>query len=306
MKLQTQDVKKVLKNHGITHLNISFEDLKADNNIIYVIKTFDKKYVLKIFNKKYVDVKKNHGELINFLVKKGIKTPKVYPNFQGEYMPKIKNRFYLLKDYVEGQILPNTVSFERSKSLGKEVSKIHDFKVSEGFEEYFWPEKKTEFEHLNKSEKELMKKVLQNLSILKSKNLSKGFIHGDLVQLNFIFKKNELISFIDWDFTHVDFFGVELGIIFEHCYLSDERLQKDRIKKFLQAYTKKIKLKEDDYKLIREIMFYRLLKNIDWGRQKQKEYPNNPNFPDWVEWETDKLKILKTVTPETLRKILKE
>tara|TARA_B100001093_G_scaffold500010_1_gene549964 strand:+ start:1212 stop:2180 length:969 start_codon:yes stop_codon:yes gene_type:complete len=264
-KFTDKDIESILSNYSIGSLN-SFHGIKEGiENTNYFLSAGKKKYILTVYEKR---VKEEDlpffSSLMTGLHKSGFKCPVPVININNGSITKFKNKKLMIVSFIEGQA-KEVLSPDNCKSIGKEVSKMHEITKKftlkrqndlsiKSWRKIFDSVK----DKCNKIHKDLPNLIELNLVDVEKNwpsNLPKGIIHADLFNDNIFFKENKFSGIIDFYFSCNDFFSLEIAICFNAlCFDGPQNnlsFNVTKAKKFIDGYSEIRKLSDEEKRSIK-------------------------------------------------------
>jgi homoserine kinase type II len=286
--LAEQDFINVLENFQIGKL-VKFDAIaNGSENTNYQFYTDRGKYVLTLFEKR---VKQKdlpfYINLMNFMVKNNIPSPKVASQIQGNEIFYIKGRFGIIISYLEGDICQNITNLQ-CREIGIFLANTHASFVK-------FPDQKNNDYNLNgcltlfqtvangnnlsAHKLEFIKSIFQEVSNNMPAGLPKSIIHGDLFPDNLFFKGKQIVGVIDLYFACYDFQIYDLAIcICAWCFDSKQSFDQEKALQILKGYNhiRKITSPElaslNTFLLLAALRFYltRIYDNIKYSADEDR------------------------------------
>ena len=295
-KLSEQDFINILENFNIGKL-IKFNAITTGSeNTNYQLHTDKGKYVLTLFEKR---VKQKdlpfYINLMNFLVKNNIPSPKVASQIQGNEIFYIKDRFGIIISYLEGSICQN-ITNAKCRELGIFLAKMHSKFLK-------FSDKKNNDYNINgcltlfqtvangnnipAKDLEFLKSIFQKISNNMPAGLPKSIIHADLFPDNLFFTGKEIAGVIDFYFACYDYQIYDLSIcICAWCFDSQQNFDKLKALEILKGYNQIRKITNAElealniFLLLAALRFYltRIYDNIKYAADKDRPLKNPNEF----------------------------
>ena len=275
----------LLKEYGLRKL--SLKDLGGHIDKIFLVETKSYRFVFKIsLNRKMNKaIFENQLNLMQYLNKNGIGTPKIIKTVSGQNYSIIsdyKKRRCVLYEFISGKkiVVQNK---KQIIDLAKWVAKIHklclDFKGKLIF--YYDPIKveiyKTDYisKYIKRTRREfalpmlnLRKKIIAEY--LKSiSKLRSGMFINDLAQSNIVIK-NRKKYILDFNIAGGNYLVDDLSWVLTWYFVENDK--KEYVKDFMNVYQKEIKLNESEKKILRILpILYSNLQYKQFGKIKNKK-----------------------------------
>ncbi|MDD4187430.1 MAG: phosphotransferase [Bacilli bacterium] len=289
-KLTKKEISRIINNNYKIDKIINIEEINRGTADIYIIKTKSNKFLFKYFQDKYTQIEiEKEINIINFLNKRGIPTPKYVATMDNDFSIVYKNRVVILQEFIEGTTKDKNLGNEKemldsAMYLGKIVQALEkydhniEFKPSDWFE--FNPDKIIpKYEELlnniisddiNASQvrKDLNKRIeiINNLRLLDMSDFDKTsikFSHGDYSVMQFIYKNDEIIAILD--FVSACNMPIVWEIIRSYSYIDKECVDGvfniDNLVKYVKEFQKYVLLNKNDLKYMPHIYLVQLIKS---------------------------------------------
>ena len=264
-KFNEKEIKSILSNYTIGNLN-SFKGIQEGiENTNYFLLVNKKKYILTVYEKR---VKEEDlpffSSLMIGLNKSGFKCPVPLINTKNNPITEFNNKKLMIVSFIEGKA-KNILNPENCKSVGKEVSKMHEitkkFTIKrqndlsiKSWRKIFNSVK----DKCSEIHKDLPKLIESNLTDVEKNwpsNLPSGIIHADLFSDNIFFKEDKFSGIIDFYFSCNDFYAFEIAICFNAlCFDGPQNnlsFNVTKAKKFIDGYNETRKLSDEKKKSIK-------------------------------------------------------
>ncbi|TSA58264.1 hypothetical protein D4R42_00080 [bacterium] len=280
-----QILQLLLKEYGLQ--GFTLENLDGHIDKIFLIKTKSYRFVFKIsLNRKMNKaIFENQLNLVLYLNKNGINTPKIVKTVNGRNYSVIsdyRKRYCVLYEFISGKkiVVKNK---KQIIDLAKWIVKIHklclNFKGKLVF--YYDPIQvaiyKTDYilKHTKRARREF---ILPMLNLRKKivaeyfKNISKlrsGTFINDLAQSNIVIKNGKKYI-LDFNIAGGNYLVDDLSWVLAWYFI--EKGKKEYVKDFMNVYQKEIKLNESEKKILRILpILYSNLQYRDFTKIKNKK-----------------------------------
>ena len=280
-----QILQLLLKEYGLQ--GFTLENLDGHIDKIFLIKTKSYRFVFKIsLNRKMNKaIFENQLNLVLYLNKNGINTPKIVKTVNGRNYSVIsdyRKRYCVLYEFISGKkiVVKNK---KQIIDLAKWIVKIHklclNFKGKLVF--YYDPIQvaiyKTDYilKHTKRARREF---ILPMLNLRKKivaeyfKNISKlrsGTFINDLAQSNIVIKNGKKYI-LDFNIASGNYLVDDLSWVLAWYFI--EKGKKEYVKDFMNVYQKEIKLNESEKKILRILpILYSNLQYRDFTKIKNKK-----------------------------------
>jgi len=311
MKIRKEDFEKILEYYDIGE-HKSHKNIFTGTNTIYIIKTNKGKFLMKIFENASLKFVKDQINLMEFLKKTKVSTPKIINTKSNQGLLIYNKNKIIIQEFIEGKN-PVKFSLELIKDLAKKFGTLgqillkykkkpnSDWKKNHEFKLINWKIKNISNINVEEESKSLIK-FLKKININK---LRKSIVHGDLTDSNFLIKNKKLLAFIDWDDFHEDYLIYEISVFIAHCLITKKEIKTKLIKSFLTEYQKVIKLNNEEKRALYYFVKQRMLAAASWSvNQIEKHKDKDKEFLKWASQMIDKYKIFNKITLEEFLKLL--
>jgi len=257
-KVDTHEVKSILKNYNLGELKKIQGIKKGIENTNYLLITTTGKFILTLFEKR-VKAKELpfFMNLMLGLNDRKILCPRPIKNKNKKTLFQIKNRQAAICSFVYGKEKTNH-TLPECRSIGKNIAKLHivgkkiKLHRANNLSIKSWIA-------LNQSIKTKANKQIPNiysfintlLLDLKKKwpsQLPTGIIHGDLFPDNIFFNKKKFAGFIDFYFSCSDFLIYDIAIcINAMCFDKKIKFNKLKANALLKGYSSQRKISKKEF-----------------------------------------------------------
>ncbi|GGP16358.1 phosphotransferase enzyme family protein [Oceanobacillus neutriphilus] len=242
----------------------------------------------------------NEQEIIELMLLHGIKTPSLIPSKNGTLIEQIngeEKKFYVMAyAYIDGEVLsPNLKENHVIKAWGKllgkmhEITKLNSHKMEQNYLEWDHDIKREDFAkgHGKIIEEKWQKYMDEFIALPKDKN-NYGIVQHDLHNEN-IMIANKAMYVLDFGDVRKSWYAYDTAIPIFHFMennrllgkLEQLELYRHFTKLFLEGYTEKTALSEEQLHLIPRFLEYRLLysylffKNSFQGKEMDTKVKNH-------------------------------
>jgi len=240
------------------------QPLATSGNISYIINTSGKKYLFRLspFGFRWRSKQEIGAELeiINFLLKKKIPTPRPIITRGGEQIISWKNHHGYLREFIDAKPKLNP-TLREIKQFGKLLGRFHNLVKNyetEHKRKHIWnlEETKKNFRQDEKlilkgdkgdfeQRKEFIKKYKKEIFSLNfPKNFPSGTIHEDLGKRHVLWQKDKIVGIIDFDRSYYGNLILDLGQACRGwCFTNNWRKwDNERFQTLLDGYQSKRRL----------------------------------------------------------------
>ncbi len=258
--LPTTALRKILKNFELGKIK-KIEPLATSGNISYVIKTNKEKYFLRLspYGLRWRSKKEIWAEieLITHLYKNKFPTSVPLQSKNGKKVVSWQKHHGYIRRIIDGEAKLNP-KIDEVEEFGKTLGFFH--KIIENYKtkckrnhvwdleqtkKYFEEDKKTILKSSFRNKNEFIDKFKKEIYSLNfPNNLPSGTIHEDLGKRHVLWRKNEIIGFIDFDRSYYGKLVLDLGQACRGwCFVNNwERWSNKNFKALIRGYESQRKL----------------------------------------------------------------
>jgi len=261
------------KDYNLSNSKIEKIELGIENHN-YLIIRMNQKYVLRVYKKKKINQIQNEIKLIEYLLTNKVSTPRIFYTMKNEPISQQANHYAVLFEFVEGTHPPwARLDLGLCEDIGNKIGLMQ--KVLLSYNPNLFNRNLADsfnginnFEVIEKDLLEKKDKILRELNKFDLKSLRQSVIHSDIIRENIIVDNNKLISILDFDDTHVDYFVWDVAATISHLFITKSvGIDWNGIESFLKGYLKQNNLISEEKKVL--IPFLRLVNIrlaliIDW------------------------------------------
>lgn len=250
------------KYYGLSEIKTLKEFETGWANYSFYVETKKEKLVIQIIgetpNPKLLKNLRLQVKLLNYLNEKesAYRVPHIIKNLKGNQLSQDKERYFLVYEYIEGNILDkfNQENFkEYAKAVALFTRDLDKFPFKNKKDPFDTKWLKLEFEKISKIKprNELDTLVISNIKIIenilnrvdKIKNLGRlRIIHADFNRTNVLFDRNKLTGIIDFHNLEIAPITKEIGVAISRNNFLKKGYSKVKEKIFLKEFEKYYKI----------------------------------------------------------------
>lgn len=273
-ELTKTQVKGILEQYPLAPLK-SFSSIEggALNSSFYLKLEDNSKFVLTICENKSRTEMNQMTELLRELNSQDIPTTKVLLNKEGGAFGEIAQKYYFLKEFIEGNNLTEDTPKNILGEVGQFLGKLHNSSLGDlsmdnkHLGEEFVASILDEIPAGNFKEWLLEKKTFLDQNFPKTSQ--KGLVHGDVFADNILVSKNHLQGVIDFELASIYPYTFDLGsALVGCCHENPERLE-ETLSELIKGYEKERKLEPQD---IQDILYFAIYNATYLAGWRYREY----------------------------------
>lgn len=290
--IQARIIKELIKKNYNLDVN-KITKIKDGSADLYILDSF---YVVKFYQDNFKLQKIKKGiDISNYFHKLSYKTPIYYKTINGKYYFCYKKRYVVLMNYIKGKKIS---AFNASTTMIKNSSKFYSKFISDlqnydkelpfyDFDKYFVDNiDKSISDYLRlindtnnieiKNDLQLRIDLLKKINLALFSNIDKITIcncHGDFYISQCLYKKNEIMSILDFESAKVMPIAIEL---FRSYIYFDKKFNIDNLIMYINEFIKNFKLNYYDLSYMPYLYYLKLLQS-DFG---YKQYVENDSKKD--------------------------
>ena len=273
-KLSENQLKEFFSKYSVGKI-LNYKEIKEGiENTNYFILTEQGKFILTLYEKRVE--KKDLPFFISLmrnLFDRNFPSPKPIINKNGNYISEILEKKAAVVSFLDGGAKKN-LSPNDCYEVGINTAKLHlitknltgkrENKLSVNAWRKIYNKVKKDCSKIHPNLPNVVEKNLDEIEKNWPKNIPSGIIHADLFPDNIFFKGNKLSGIIDFYFSCYDFYAFEIAICLNAlCFEGkNENLSFNvtKAKKFIDGYSEKRKLTEEEKKISKSVMSRRSYK----------------------------------------------
>lgn len=256
-KLLKEDFEKILESYSIGNYKSHKHIWWAFDNSVYDLSTTKGHYILKIFENTRDSILEFQIKVTDYLHNKGVPVAGLIKNKKG-FLFNWKKKKLCIQEFIQGTSGVRTFSDGLLKDIGRKTSQMnfHLLSIKPPKDIEVWSEVNLEKKELKESKYKYLDLQREHtntgklINKLDKKKIRTSVVHGDLSETNIISVNDKVAAFIDFDDVHVDYAMYDAVVFIADALIGKKRLNKSRIKIFLQEYQKKMRLNEAEKKML--------------------------------------------------------